>query len=232
MRRYLPEGYDLPVLRQRDVVGAESWAASICPICWSGTRTRLALLYLQRETDLFRRETRVLHVAPEMGIFDVLSRAASVSYWPCDLDPTRYFADDIAKVDVTNLDFDDGTFDVVLANHVLEHVEDDARAMLEIWRVLEPGGWAMLQVPISLQLTGTYEDPSLRSPADRERAFGQHDHVRLYACDYPDRLRAAGFEVEIYDVASSHGSEIVDAWLLNPREKIYVARKPLANTRP
>ena len=130
-------------------------------------------------------------------------------------------------MDATNIAFEDQTFDVVLANHVLEHIEDDARAASELHRVLKPGGWAILQVPIAMKLDETREDPGVTSPEERERVFGQRDHVRLYARDYKGRLESHGFAVELYDASQRHGAEVVDQFMLNPREKLYLARKAL-----
>lgn len=227
VRRYLPEGYDFPVLQELDVVGGEVWPAHTCPICWSGTRTRLAHTYLQLESGVFEQERCVLHIAPEMGIFWALSRAARIDYRTGDTNPANYeYAKGMVKLNATSIGFDDETFDVVIANHVLEHIPDDRRALLEIWRVLKPGGWAMLQVPISHMLAETREDAAVRSAMERERLFGQDDHVRLYGLDYPERLESQGFEVECYDPLDRLGSAKIEEWMLNPREKVFIARKP------
>ncbi len=227
VRRYLPEGHDFPVLRELDVVGGERWPARTCPICLSGTRARLVYTYLRCESAIFERETRVLHLAPETGICWALSRAARIDYLPGDLNPANYkAAGRIEKMDATSIDFDDESFDVVIANHVLEHIVDDRRAMSEIWRVLKPGGWAMLQVPISRKLLETREDDSAGSAHEREQLFGQSDHVRVYGADYPDRLRSRGFEVDCYSPLDRLGPEKIKAWLLNPRENVFIARKP------
>jgi predicted SAM-dependent methyltransferase len=114
---------------------------------------------------------------------------------------------------------------VVLANHVLEHIADEARALAEIHRVLRPGGWAMLQVPIAQKLEQTREDASAESPEARERLFGQDDHVRLYGRDYPDRLEHAGFSVELWDGHVRAGGDSCDTWLLNPRESLAIATR-------
>src|SRR5262249_29412610 len=114
------------------------------------------------------------------------------------------------RIDVTNLSFPDFHFDLILCNHVLEHVPDDRRAMSELRRVLKKNGRAILQVPISLSAAATDEAPSITSPAIRERRFGQFAHVRLYARhDYLERLRASGFSVSLHQVGlePSHGCE-------------------------
>jgi predicted SAM-dependent methyltransferase len=100
--------------------------------------------------------------------------------------------------DLTRIPLPNATFNAIICNHVLEHIPNDRGAMAEFFRVLKPDGWAILQVPISLCLAATYEDFSITDPMDRERAFGQSDHVRIYAMDYVDRLKQAGFVVELF----------------------------------
>ena len=101
------------------------------------------------------------------------------------------------KTDIMAIPCKSNSFDVVLCNHVLEHVADDQKAMRELFRVLAPGGWAILQSPIDTERAKTFEDPTIVSPRDRERAFGQHNHLRLYGRDYKERLEKAGFAVKV-----------------------------------
>jgi SAM-dependent methyltransferase len=122
-----------------------------------------------------------------------------------------------------NLPFADGTFDAVICNHVLEHVSDDRLALAELHRVLRPGGWALLQVPIALALERTIEDSAAKTDADRIRLFGQSDHVRLYnAVDYVERLQAAGFSVSVINYASELGEGATLKYALVPQEQIFV----------
>jgi SAM-dependent methyltransferase len=229
VRRYLPEGLDLPVLRELDVVGAERRARAACPVCYAGTRTRLLWLYLSQASRLLERPARLLHIAPEPGLHRRLSLASNVAYYSGDLDPSRYpYASEMQRLDLTALPHPDGYFDAVLANHVLEHVRDDRRALTETLRVLRPGGLALLQVPIALRLETTREDPSVCTPSDRERVYGQRDHLRLYGRDYPKRLGQAGFEVRPWRARDLGDPEIVERLQLNPREVVFVARRPAA----
>ncbi len=161
-----------------------------CPRCSSLERQRLMYLYLQRRTDFFDRPLQVLHFAPEPYFMDFGTRD-NLDVVTADLD---YPHVDV-NLDITGLPMRDGTFDVVICSHVLEHVPDDAAAMREIHRVLKPGGWAVLMVPYDRSQAETFEDPSVTDPAERVRLFGQYDHVRLYGRDYADRLRDAGFMV-------------------------------------
>ncbi len=104
----------------------------------------------------------------------------------------------MVEMDITAITFPDHFFDSIICNHVLEHIIDDGKAMSELYRTLKPGGWAVLQVPMSLTLKSTYEDFSITTSTAREEAFGQWNHVRIYAADYHDRLEKAGFKVSVY----------------------------------
>jgi SAM-dependent methyltransferase len=161
-----------------------------CPRCSSLERQRLLYLYLERRTTFFQDRLRVLHFAPE-PYFQRFGSLRNLEVVTADL---SYPTVDV-NLDITALPLRDGAFDVVLCSHVLEHVPDDRAAMREIHRVLKPGGWAVLMVPWDRARAETFEDPSVSEPADRERLFGQRDHVRLYGADYVERLEQAGFNV-------------------------------------
>ena len=133
----------------------------------------------------------VLHIAPE-AILGAPLRARAARYVSGDL--TAEFGP--ARIDVLDLQFPDASFDVVVCNHVLEHIPDDHRAMRELRRVLRPGGWAMLLVP-DVRGAVTEESPELSDPEELLRLYGQRDHVRRYGWDYLDRLRGAGFTPEV-----------------------------------
>lgn len=163
----------------------------VCPGCKSCERHRILWLYLLhlQEQRKIRLEGKLLHVAPESclekrfrNIFDYLS---------VDLEEGRA----MKVADVTNLDFEDDFFEVVVCNHVLEHIDDDHKAISELRRVLKPGGYASLQVPMTTDRP-TDEDRSVVDPKERLRRFGQEDHVRLYGYDYFNRLQKVGFEVD------------------------------------
>ena len=226
VRRYLPEGYELPVLRELDVVGGEHWPERTCPICQANTRARLVWWYLQSETRLLREPARLLHVAPELSLQRRLVQVPTLSYHPADRDPRRYaFAGAVCQMDLTALPYADRSFDAIVANHVLEHVPDDKRALSELRRVLRPGGFAVLQVPIARRLERTLEGVPVYTDAERERVYGQRDHVRLYGLDYPERLAQAGFAVREYTGHVDQGPDFIARWALNPREVVYVATR-------
>jgi SAM-dependent methyltransferase len=164
---------------------------AVCPVCLSHPRHRLAWIFLTTRTNLLDGLPRkVLHFAPETAFAEVLRKARGIEDVSADLDSPHA----MVKLDITRIDRDNASFDIILCSHVLEHVPEDRQAMHELFRVLKPGGWAMIQVPISNK--PTFEDQSITDPAERERLFWKTDHVRLYGLDISDRLSAAGFEVE------------------------------------
>lgn len=176
-----------------------------CPRCGSLERHRLLWLYFTRRTNLLVDDLDVLHVAPEYSFEKRLARRHGPRYVTADLDSPLASV----RMDVMGMPFDDASFDVVLCNHVLEHVADDRIAMGEIRRILRPGGWAVLLVPIDPTRESTFEDPAIISPQDRLRHYGQEDHARLYGRDYPDRLRQAGFEVTVESFGASLSSALI-----------------------
>jgi SAM-dependent methyltransferase len=167
-----------------------------CPGCGSLERHRLLWLFLERETDLLDRPgASLLHIAPEYAFLNRFSHLDGLRYVTGDFDSA--LAD--VQLDVMDLPFEDESFDFLICNHVLEHVEDDRRALAEIRRVLVPGGWAVLMCPVDYRRETTLEDASVVTPEDRHRVFGQADHARLYGRDYADRLARAGFGVRADD---------------------------------
>lgn len=220
-RRFYPAGFDFPVLKEQDIVGAGLRENVRCPGCSSSNRERLIYLYLANEKGSNDRTLSVLHVAPEPRLQRLLKGRPNITHVSVDIASP----DADRKMDIRKLEFPDESFDIVLCNHVLEHVPEDDVAMKEILRVLRPGGFAILQVPISLKLERTFEDPTVTDPKERERVFGQSDHIRIYARDYRDRLARAGFSVEVLDYAGKLGKEATMKYSLDPRESLYIATK-------
>lgn len=177
----------------RRLLAHKDRAGARCPVCSSLERHRVLWLYLRDVAGIEGFSGRVLHFAPERSIGERLRRLPGVSYVSGDLDPGA--ADEV--MDITRIPRPDGVFDLVLCNHVLEHVPDDGAAMRELRRVLAPGGRLLMQHPVRFSSPATHEDPTVVTPEARLREFMQHDHVRLYGADYLDRLRAAGLSVEL-----------------------------------
>lgn len=198
-------------------------AKRLCPHCNSFERTRQIKLFFSSD-DVLRTHPRVLHFAPEKTLSPWLRKTITGNYVTADLfDPTVD-----RKEDITNLTFPEGSFDLVYCSNVLEHVEDDRSAMAELFRVLSPGGLAILQVPIKGETT--YEDFSIRSMEKRAKHFGQADHVRWYGRDFADRLRAVGFLVEEkrFPEFLSLSEEDLTRMNLHKEEFVYFCSKPSA----
>lgn len=164
---------------------------ALCPNCLALERHRLMNLYLQRKTTFFTQNLKVLHVAPEYCFIDRFEKMKNLDYITADIESP------LAKVkmDIHQVPFAADTFDVAICNHVMEHVDDDIKAMSELHRVLKPGGWAIIQSPQDFSRATTLEDPTITDPRERERIFWQDDHVRLFGRDYGQRLQKAGFKV-------------------------------------
>jgi predicted SAM-dependent methyltransferase len=196
---------------------------ALCPDSLSLERHRLIWLFLHDRTDFFKRPMKFLHIAPEQCFMRPFQKMHGEGYITADLESP------LAKVkmDIHDIPFEENIFDAVMCNHVLEHVDDDIRAMKEVYRVLKPGGWAIMQVPFFSPVPEkTWGDPSIKTPAEREKAFGQDDHVRRYGKDYSARLRSAGFEVTEEHYAEELGEEAIRKYALPPKEIIYFMRKP------
>ncbi|MDP3312592.1 bifunctional 2-polyprenyl-6-hydroxyphenol methylase/3-demethylubiquinol 3-O-methyltransferase UbiG [Lutibacter sp.] len=200
-----------------------------CFKCNSLERHRLVYLFLENNTDIFtEKQLKLLHFAPEKAFYNVFSERTNIDYYPCDLVPERFkFSQNviIQKVDITNIPFDNDSFDFIICNHVLEHVIDDIRAMKQLYKVLKKGGVAILQVPIDYNLEFTYEDLTITTPKERENAFGQFDHVRTYGKDYVKRLINVGFGVEEVDYTKEFTDEEINKFGFENGEKIYLCKK-------
>lgn len=203
----------------------------LCPNCKSVERIRLIYLYLKRETSLLdlSREVRILHMAPEVSFYHLFRKQKNVQYTPCDFDPEslrQRLGLITEQGDITQLPYDAGKFDLILCNHVLEHIPDDIKAMSELFRVMKPGGLGIFLVPIDMTMKKTFEDPSVTDPQERVEKFGQEDHVRLYGADYPERLRSVGFQVEALPYAQQFSEADQFKYGIKPHELLFVCRKP------
>lgn len=184
-------------------------------------------LWLPRGTDLFdARKKKLLQIAPngpERLLAQFIQTVKSIDYLSGDLSNPLA----MVNMDITDIHYPDNSFDVILCSHVLEHVPEDRKAMAELFRVLTPGGWAILQVPITAEQT--FEDASVIDPLERDRLFGQFDHVRRYGRDFRDRLESAGFIVEVLPASELFTPlEIVRSELVADEDQgIWLCRKPV-----
>ena len=195
----------------------------LSPSTLSLERHRLLWLYLKDETPFFTEALKVLHFAPEQAFLKRFRSLKNIDYTTTDL--VSPIAD--VKADICDLPFDSDQFDMVICNHVLEHIPDDQKAMSELLRVMKPGGMGIFQIPQDLNRETTYENPEITSPKKREEHFGQYDHVRVYGRDYFDKLRAAGFEVLEVDYTAQLSEDQIDKYRLAKGEIIPVVKKPL-----
>jgi methyltransferase family protein len=196
---------------------------AMCPKCGALGRHRVDWLFIRDRTDLHRgdKNVRLLHVAPEYALQQRLVQLPNVSYVSADL----YSVMAMERMDITDIRFEQGSFDAIVCNHVLEHVPDDRKALSELHRVLRPGGWAMLQAPVDRKLEATLEDPTVTDAAQRLRLYGQRDHVRLYGRDYSQRLEEAGFSVSVEPYVKTLAPSLVERYVLDLAEEIYFCRK-------
>ena len=208
-RKFLPYGYNNVRLN------------ALSPSTFSLERHRLLWLYLKRETDFFEKKIKVLHFAPEKAFLSKFKKLENISYDTIDLNSP--LAD--IKADICNLPLKDNTYDFILCNHVLEHIIDDKKAMQELYRVLKKGGIGIFQVPIDITKNKTFEDFSITDPKERNKLFGQYDHVRIYGMDFFDRLINVGFKVEQCEYTAHLNKEEIIKYCLPKKEIIPICLK-------
>ncbi|HYG39318.1 MAG TPA: methyltransferase domain-containing protein [Cytophagales bacterium] len=201
--------------------GRKARENALSPGSLSLERHRLMWLYLKNRTNFFTAKLKVLHIAPEYCFIDIFNKMENLDYITADLESPLAQV----KMDIHKMPFNDNEFDVVFCNHVMEHVEDDLQSMREIRRVLKPGGWAIIQSPIEMDRTVTFEDKSLKTPKDREKVFGQDDHVRAYGRDYGQRLESAGFTVKVDKYNEELDEATINRYALPKYEDIFVCYK-------
>lgn len=208
-RSFLPYGYG----KQRNNV--------LSPSTLSLERHRLLWLYLKNETDFFSAKKKVLHFAPEQAFFKRFKAMKNLDYTTTDLNSP--LAD--VKADICNLPFEDNSFDIILCNHVLEHIPNDTKAMQELYRVMNVGGMGIFQIPQDLSRNTTFEDNTITDKKERAKIFGQYDHVRIYGLDYFDKLRTIGFKVKEVDYTTKLSEEDITKYCLAKGEIIPVVYK-------
>lgn len=208
-RKFLPYGYG----KQRE--------NALSPGTLSLERHRQMWLYLQNETDFFTKNYKVLHIAPEQEFLRRFKKMKNLDYTSADL----YSPIVDVKADILDLPFENESFDIIFCNHVLEHIEDDQKAMSELYRVMRKDGWGIFQVPMKNSLEKSYEDFSIIDPKERQKHFGQYDHVRWYGMDYFERLRNVGFEVDINYYSKKFSKEEIIRFGLMENEILPVVSK-------
>lgn len=213
-RKFLPYGYVTP--REN----------ALCPNCLSLERHRLLWLWLVRESDIGRGAMalpKMLHIAPEVALMRKFKKMYAST-------PDRYVTADLESpladmhFDVQQIPLEAESFDAVICNHIMEHVEDDHKALRELYRIMRRGGWGVILSPVELEREKTFEDDTITDPAERTRIFGQYDHRRIYGRDYAARLREAGFEVYDIDYKNELSKAEQELYAL-PADHLYIVCK-------
>ena len=213
-RKFLPYGYVTP--REN----------ALCPNCLSLERHRLLWLWLVRESDIGRGAMalpKMLHIAPEVALMRKFRKMYAST-------PDRYVTADLESpladmhFDVQQIPLEAESFDAVICNHIMEHVEDDHKALRELYRIMRRGGWGVILSPVDLEREKTFEDDTITDPAERTRIFGQYDHRRIYGRDYAARLREAGFEVYDIDYKNELSKAEQELYAL-PADHLYIVCK-------
>ena len=213
-RKFLPYGY---------VTSREN---ALCPNCLSLERHRLLWLWLVRESDIGRGAMalpKMLHIAPEVALMRKFKKMYAST-------PDRYVTADLESpladmhFDVQQIPLEAESFDAVICNHIMEHVEDDGKALRELYRIMRRGGWGVILSPVELEREETFEDDTITDPAERTRIFGQYDHRRIYGRDYAARLREAGFEVYDIDYKNELSKAEQELYAL-PTDHLYIVCK-------
>ena len=213
-RKFLPYGY---------VTSREN---ALCPNCLSLERHRLLWLWLVRESDIGRGAMalpKMLHIAPEVALMRKFKKMYAST-------PDRYVTADLESpladmhFDVQQIPLEAESFDAIICNHIMEHVEDDHKALRELYRIMRRGGWGVILSPVELEREKTFEDDTITDPAERTRIFGQYDHRRIYGRDYAARLREAGFEVYDIDYKNELSKAEQELYAL-PADHLYIVCK-------
>ncbi|KAA6341728.1 hypothetical protein EZS27_010478 [termite gut metagenome] len=214
-----PIGIDNFILKEKQIIGGGKRLGG-CYKCGSSDRERLIYIYLKEKMRLFSDKNKsILHIAPESLLSKKLLEFNFSEYVCGDLFPEGY-SNYVKKIDILDIPYIDNTFDLIICNHVLEHIINDLDAMKELRRVLKLGGQAILQVPISKNSPHTFEDFSITDFKQRESVFGQGDHVRIYGQDYIKRLESSGFKVTKVNI-----SDEFIKYGVNVDEDIFVCQK-------
>ncbi|MDB4059022.1 class I SAM-dependent methyltransferase [bacterium] len=194
---------------------------ALSPSTLSLERHRLLWLYLINETVLFEKKIKLLHFAPEQAFYKRFKKLNNIEYDSIDINSP------LAKIkaDICDLPIKDNTYDFILCNHVLEHVLDDKKAMSELYRVLKKGGTGIFQVPIDMNRKKTFQDDSITDKLERNKIFGQYDHVRVYGKDYFNKLENTGFKVQQIDYSKEFSNEEILKYSIIKGEVIPVCTK-------
>jgi SAM-dependent methyltransferase len=226
----LPDYYD-DMLEKHEYVHSIFCAETMnrkaysCPHCYASDRDRLYGVYLNEKfLNIVKhgRKYTFLDIAPAKSLAEFVKKHDFIQYRSIDL----YMEGVDDKVDVTDMNiYRDNSFDIILCSHVLEHIEDDRKAISELYRILKPSGFAIIMVPILLSIHEDFENPSYKTEAERWKYFGQNDHVRIYSKNgFVNKLTQVGFKVNQLGI-DYFGKEIFEKYGIHHRSILYVVEK-------
>ncbi len=220
-RFFVTDGLSHPVLKKYDVIGAGRRKNAKCPRCGSKERDRFIFLFLKKRGLLNDTSKKILHIAPEKKLGPLLRAQFGKNYTSTDLNTPTV---DV-RADIQALPFPNESYDLILCNHVLEHIPNDGQALTELFRVLRHGGVLIAQIPFSPLLEETIEDATLTDPRKREERFGQDDHVRLYGTDFQHRFTNVGFTIRTMPLTDFLSEAEIKKYALNVKEPLIIATK-------
>ena len=194
---------------------------ALSPSTFSLERHRLLWLYLKNETGFFDKKIKLLHFAPEQSFYKRFKKLSNIQYDTIDINSPLA----MIKADICDLPIKDNTYDFILCNHVLEHILDDDKAISELYRVLKKNGVGIFQVPIDMKKEFTFQDDSITDKKERNKIFGQYDHVRVYGKDYFTKLKNAGFKVQEIDYTKNLSKDEIYRFSIVKGEIIPVCTK-------
>ncbi len=194
---------------------------ALSPSTFSLERHRLLWLYLKNETGVFSKKIKLLHFAPEQAFYKRFKKLSNIQYDTIDINSPLA----MIRADICDLPIKDNTYDFILCNHVLEHILDDNKAISELYRVLKKDGVGIFQVPIDMKKEFTFQDDSITDKKERNKIFGQYDHVRVYGKDYFTKLKNAGFKVEEVDYTKNLSKDEIYRFSIVKGEIIPVCTK-------
>jgi len=200
---------------------------ALCPRCGSAERHRLLWLYLRDKTNFFSDNLNVLDIGFSWCYSKKFKTLPNLNYISADISSPLA----MVRMDITRIPLSDNSFDCIICYHVLDQVPDDRKAMRELFRILKPGAWAILQEPIPCDRKETFECPTTTSPDEGHidssgYTFGPGHHIRLYGLDYKDRLEEAGFMVRVDGYVRELPDELIKKYGLDKNEDIYFCSKP------
>lgn len=211
-----------------DIIGSGD-AHFCCPYCSAIDRARHLKIYFDQLgiwADL--KNKKILHFAPEKHLHERIKELPPQEYILADLDASQYkeWGTPVMRIDMTAIPFADHHFDFLMANHVLEHIPDYKKALAECFRVLKPGGFAVLQTPYSPMILHNFEDPFINTDSLRESFYGQSDHVRICGQQIFHDMQEIGFIVKRHEHADLFGKGSDFYFGVNGRESLFVFGKP------